>query len=68
MALTATATIKVTKDIMDQLSFRKENIVRKSFQRTNIFYQTIQCENKLQVLEKITDNECCIIYLRSRKN
>ena len=67
MALTATATAKVTEDIMEQLSFKKENVIRKSFQRTNIFYQTIKCENKLKVLDKITSNECSIIYLRSRK-
>ena len=42
IALTATATAKVTEDIMKQLSFKKENVIRKSFQRTNIFYQTIK--------------------------
>ena len=67
IALTATATNLVSKDIQEQLHFESENVLKKSFLRNNIKYEVINCENKADVLNKITTNECSIIYVRSRK-
>ena len=38
MALTATATPKVVKDIQQKLEFKKENVFQKSFERKNLTY------------------------------
>ncbi len=67
IALTATATKLVSKDIQKQLKFNIGNIIQKSFLRTNINYKVISCINKTFVLKKIILDECTIIYVRSRK-
>ena len=66
IALTATATDQVINDIQEKLLFKKKNVVRKSFQRINLHYDIIPCINKLKVLKHIINNECTIIYARSR--
>ena len=38
LALTATATPKVVKDIQEKLQFRQQNLIRKSFERKNLTY------------------------------
>ena len=69
IALTATATKKVANDIIIHLDFKEKNIVRSSFKRTNIFYKSIESENKLIQLEHILKSfkGCGIVYIRSRK-
>jgi ATP-dependent DNA helicase RecQ len=66
IALTATATLEVVKDIEEQLLFKKSNILKKSFKRKNIKYNILDSVNKEKVLLKILKKECSIIYTRSR--
>jgi ATP-dependent DNA helicase RecQ len=69
LALTASATPQVTKDIMDKLSFRKNNVLRTSFYRKNISYLVRKAEDKptylINTLQKARG--CGIVYVRSRK-
>lgn len=69
LALTATATPEVASDIQKQLGFKKENLMRKSFERKNLSYQVYQEEDKLNRLLKIVQKEkgSGLIYVRSRK-
>ncbi|HOS17617.1 MAG TPA: RecQ family ATP-dependent DNA helicase, partial [Bacteroidales bacterium] len=53
LALTATATPLVVKDIQHKLSFEKENVFQKSFMRSNLTYFVIKEEDKLKRLLKI---------------
>ena len=69
LALTATATPEVVKDIQKQLQFKKEHVLQKSFERKNIAYVILKEEDKnsrlLKLLKKIEGST--IIYVRSRK-
>ncbi len=69
LALTATATPEVQKDIMEKLLFRKNKKFQKSFSRPNLSYSVVFEEDKekkiLQILESIKGQ--AIIYVRSRK-
>jgi ATP-dependent DNA helicase RecQ len=69
LALTATATPDVIKDIQKNLAFKSENIFRKSFERKNLTYAVIQEEDKngrlLRILKKVPG--AGIIYVRNRK-
>lgn len=69
LALTATATKDVVKDIQAKLDFKKENVFQKSFERKNLSYIAIYEEDKhkklLEILQKILGT--AIIYVRSRK-
>jgi ATP-dependent DNA helicase RecQ len=69
VALTASATEVVQKDIMDRLQFREENIFRKSFARNNLSFVVRKTESKekkmLDILNKVKG--CAIVYVRSRK-
>lgn len=69
IALTATATKKVVKDIEENLELRDTQIYKKSFYRDNLAYQIFTLENKserlLQILNK--NQEPIIIYVNSRK-
>ena len=69
LALTATATPTVAKDIMNQLGFRHDNIFRKSFSRDNISYIVRKSDTKihdvLHILSKTSGS--AIVYVRSRK-
>lgn len=69
IAVTATATKKVANDIQLQLDFKKQNVVRNSFRRENIFLSTHHTENKtVAILHHIgTLKGSGIIYIRSRK-
>ena len=67
IALTATATPEVVKDIEEQLSFKESNKIKKSFIRNNIHYSVINAIDKEKVLVKLLTNECSIIYVRNRK-
>lgn len=70
LALTATATKKVLKDIILQTGIEKEHqVFKSSFKRDNIKYSVFRAENKIQelkyLLQKIHGSG--IIYVRSRK-
>jgi len=68
LALTATATPRVVKDIQYQLKFRQENVFRMSFERKNLAYivqSTNSKENTVLDLLKHTEGSA-IIYTRNR--
>jgi len=69
LALTASATEKVTEDIMKKLAFREKNVLRTSFDRKNISYLVRKVEDKgtylIKTLRKA--NGSGIVYVRSRK-
>jgi ATP-dependent DNA helicase RecQ len=69
LALTATATKDVIKDIQDKLLFRKPNVISKSFERKNLAYVVQRQEDKLARLLKICNNikGCGIVYVRNRR-
>ncbi len=69
LALTATATPEVAIDIQKKLLFKKENLLRKSFERKNLAYMVIKEEDKMNRLLKIATkiNGSGIVYVRSRK-
>lgn len=69
LALTATATPKVKKDILDKLEIKDAQSFEKSFERSNLAYHVIDTEQKwtlaLKSLSKI--NQSAIVYARNRK-
>ena len=69
LALTATATADVIKDIQQKLGFSKENVFRKSFERKNLTYLVIKEEDKLgrllRILRKVQGPG--IVYVRNRR-
>ena len=69
LALTATATSDVIKDIQKTLLFKKENLIKSSFKRENISYIIDNIEDKksrlLKLLSKIKSS--VIIYVGTRK-
>lgn len=69
MALTATATPEVVKDIQEKLLFEKENVLQKSFQRSNLAYVVFNEEDKLRRMCEILNSVqgTGIVYVRSRK-
>lgn len=69
LALTATATPEVVKDIQQKLGFKKENVLQKSFERKNLSYVVLPEEDKLARLIKIANNVkgTGIVYVRNRK-
>lgn len=69
LALTATATPEVVKDIQKRLAFRKENVFRMSFERKNLAYIVRRTENKAEELLHILQNVngSAIVYTRNRK-
>jgi len=69
IALTATATPEVAKDIQDKLQFKEYNLFQKSFERKNLIYVVRKVEDKLKYLLKILIRQkgCGIVYVRSRK-
>ncbi len=69
LALTATATKEVVKDIQEKLGFKKEHVLQKSFERKNLAYVVLNEEDKLARLVKIINklNGTGIVYARNRK-
>ena len=69
LALTATATPEVVKDIQMRLCFRQENVFRMSFERKNLAYIVRKTENKtgelLHILRRMPGS--AIIYVRNRR-
>ncbi len=69
LALTATATSAVIKDIQSRLGFKKENLFRTSFQRSNLTYFVQKEEDKLGRLLRICNKVkgTGIVYVRNRR-
>lgn len=69
LALTATATPEVVKDIQKNLLFKKENLFLKSFARHNLTYVVRNSENKIAELIRIFNRVpgTAIVYVRNRK-
>lgn len=69
LALTATATPKVTEDIQEKLGFESPNVLKMSFHRENLSYLVRLRENKmgylLETLRKVKGSG--VVYVRSRK-
>ncbi len=69
IALTATATPAVVKDIQQKLLFHQENVFQKSFARTNLSYSVRNVEDKeaklLEVLRSVPG--AGIVYVSTRK-
>lgn len=69
LALTATATPDVVKDIQVKLGFKDGNVFRMSFERKNLAYIVRATENKqeelLHILNSISGS--AIVYTRNRK-
>ena len=69
LALTATATPEVVKDIQGRLHFRRENVFRMSFERSNLAYIVRKTDNKtgelLHILRSMPGS--AIVYVRNRR-
>jgi ATP-dependent DNA helicase RecQ len=70
MALTASATPKVQKDIQEKLGLRSKNIFQASFVRSNLSFSVFETENKggkmLDILNSVPGSS--IVYVQSRKS
>lgn len=69
IALTGTATQKVTDDICEQLELPTKGVFKGSFDRKNIYFQSHFTENKDNALTHVVKKSegSGIIYVRSRK-
>jgi ATP-dependent DNA helicase RecQ len=69
LALTATATPRVVKDIIEKLEFREPSVFQKSFERKNLTYRVDHVEDKGRHLLKYCQDVkgSIIIYVRNRK-
>ncbi|MCR4878033.1 MAG: RecQ family ATP-dependent DNA helicase [Bacteroidales bacterium] len=69
LALTATATPEVVKDIQLRLDFKTENIFQKSFKRANLTYFVVNEEDKnsrmLRIMNRYPGSG--IVYVRNRR-
>ena len=69
LALTATATPEVTRDIQKNLNFKEENVFRMSFFRPNLAYKVLHADASilglLQLLKEYSGS--CIVYTRNRQ-
>ena len=69
LALTASATVDVQKDICKKLEFKTENIFRQSFERKNLSYSVFQTDSKMtrlvEIIQKVPGT--AIVYCKSRK-
>lgn len=69
LALTATATLEVVKDIQEKLLFKKANVFEKSFERKNLAYAVLHEEGKeeklIDILKRVPGT--AIVYARSRR-
>lgn len=69
LALTATATPEVVKDIQNQLQFKQENVFRMSFERKNLSYLLQETNSKENTLLHILQQSqgSAIVYTRNRE-
>jgi ATP-dependent DNA helicase RecQ len=69
LALTATATEDVKKDICDKLAFKEGQVWQQSFARPNLSYSCLSTEDKrgrlLEILNRVPGT--AIVYVRSRR-
>lgn len=70
LALTASATERVKKDIIEQLRLENPTVFQKSFARENIAYMVVETEDKLHKIERMLSKnpESSIVYVRNRKS
>lgn len=70
LALTASATPFVQKDIQDKLRFSNRNIFQGTFLRSNLSYSAFELENKgqklIEILKKVPGS--AVVYVQSRKS
>ena len=68
IALTATATPLVAKDIMTRLGFKQPNLLQSGFERPNLSYIVRKTQDKLGQIRAICDGVpgTGIVYVRSR--
>ena len=69
LALTATATPEVVKDIQEKLSFREGRVFQMSFERKNLAYIVRNTADKTEQLIHILSHTdgAAIVYVRSRR-
>ena len=69
LALTATATPRVKKNIITELGLQHPQCFEKSFERKNIAYMVFEIEDKLYRIQQILSKnpQPSIIYVRNRK-
>jgi ATP-dependent DNA helicase RecQ len=69
LALTATATPEVVKDIQDKLDFPKINVFQKSFKRDNLTYMVVKEQNKMGRMIRVINHYpgTGIVYVRNRR-
>jgi ATP-dependent DNA helicase RecQ len=69
LALTASATLEVQKDIIDKLQLRSHQIFRQSFERKNLSYSVFKVDSKFAKLVDIISKVqgTAIVYCKSRK-
>lgn len=70
LALTATATPEVIRDIQSQLRFREENVIQMSFARANLIYIVRRCgDSPIDEIDELLNviPGPSIIYTRSRR-
>lgn len=69
LALTATATTEVVKDIQEKLEFKNGKVFKQSFERQNLAYVVLHEESKLDklvdILTKVKGSS--LVYARNRK-
>jgi len=69
LALTATATPEVVKDIQNRLAFKRENVWQASFRRENLIYMVLREEDLkgrlLRIYQRMPGSS--VIYVRNRK-
>jgi ATP-dependent DNA helicase RecQ len=69
LALTASATMEVQKDICEKLLFEKQTIFRQSFERPNLSYSVFNVTSKINKVEDVLAKVegTGIVYCRSRR-
>ena len=69
LALTASATPKVQKDICEKLELKDQLIFRQSFERPNLSYSCFEPPSRINKIKEILTNVqgTAIVYCRSRK-
>ncbi|MDX1585995.1 MAG: ATP-dependent DNA helicase RecQ, partial [Balneolaceae bacterium] len=72
MALTATATPEVRKDIIDNLGFEEAEIISKGYDRPNLYWWVVKAEKKreklLNAVKKASSKGAGLIYGGTRRN
>ncbi len=69
LALTASATDKVARDVMRLLGFKDGRIMRSSYARPNVSFVVRRCDDKNEQLRRMLSNVegAAIVYVRTRE-